>query len=161
MFLFEPIQKLESLSATLPVPESGVAAFSPFAFSPDGKYIAGRYEENAKSIIGVFSRETKTVTSIKAPDGGDILPSDWNSLDWIDGARFIVWDETRATAYIHDVAAVETREVPGIQGPCDIRVVEEGKAIIVNRTRAESDIWMLTLGTIDNRPSTPETGSAP
>ncbi len=161
MLLFEPNQTLDSLSAPMPVPESGVAGFIPIVFSPDGKYIAGTLVDNTKSVIGVFSRETQSVIRIKASDGGDLPRSGWYAFDWIDETRLIGWDGARAMAFIYDLAADETREVPGIEGPCDIRVVENGQALIVNRTREESDIWMLTLGTIDNRPVANESERAP
>jgi WD40 repeat protein len=161
MMLYKPNQTLESLSAPLPVAESGVAGFMPVAFSPDGKYIAGTLGDTVNFVISVFSCETQNVTRVKAADGGIVLRTGWESFDWIDENRLIGWDRERETAYIYDVAADETREVPGIQGPCDIRVVESGQALIVNRTREESDIWMLTLGTIDNRRMANESGSAP
>jgi Tol biopolymer transport system component len=161
MFIFEPTSSLESLSDPLPVPESGIANFDPIAFSPDGKYIAVGSLTGAKPMVGVFSLETKKVTQVKTPGGGNVFMTQFSGGDWIDGNRFIGWNEMRATAYIYDVEKDETREVEGIQGPCDIRVVEEGKALVVNRTRQESDIWMLTLGTIDKQPAIPKTGEKP
>ena len=94
---------------------------------------------------------------IKAADGGEIGDSTRNSASWIDENRVIGWDAKRATAYIYDVATEETRGLPGIRGPCLICVVQGGKAIIANRRRVESDIWMLTLGTIDNQPKLTDT----
>ena len=161
MLLFEQTQSLGSISTPLPLPGSEVAGFKPYAFSPDGKYIAGSMDNSRKERIAVYSLVSKKVIPIKAPDGGEIDASGWGSPSWIDGNRFIGWDLTRATAYIYDVAADETRELPGILGPCDICVVQKGKALIVNRTRAESDIWMLTLGTIDNQKVLREAGSTP
>jgi hypothetical protein len=124
-------------------------------------YIAVYSLTGANSAIGVFSLETKKMTQVKTPGGGNVIMKQFGGGDWIDGNRFLVWDGMRATAYIYDVEADETRKVAGIQGPCDIRVVEEGKALVVNRTREESDIWMLTLGTIDNRPAVPKPEEKP
>ncbi|MHC5110476.1 MAG: hypothetical protein ACYTHJ_11430 [Planctomycetota bacterium] len=39
-----------------------------------------------------------------------------------------------------------------MQGSCEIRVVEDGAALVANRVREESDIWMLTLGTVAAAP---------
>jgi len=94
------------------------------------------------------------VTAVRAPDGGNILTSLISGMDWIDEHRLLLWDEKRNTAFVYDVKADATREVTGIRGPCDIRVVDSGAALIVNRTREESDIWMLTLDTIEDKPLT-------
>ena len=68
MMLYKPNQTLESLSAPLPAPESGVTGFSPAAFSPHGKYIAGMLVDNMIPVVSVYSCETQNVTRIKAAD---------------------------------------------------------------------------------------------
>ena len=57
MLLFEQSQPLESISAPLPIPDSGVAGFSPSAYSPDGKYIAGWIDENRKEMPSLTAQK--------------------------------------------------------------------------------------------------------
>jgi len=151
--LYELEQPLASLTEPLSEPTTTVNDFSPFRFSPDGRYLTGTLTESmSKGGLGVLALETKKITLIRVPDGGTILTFLKSGMDWIDDKRFITWDEKRDTAFIYDVETDATHEVTGIRGPGDIRVVEDGAALIVNRTREEADIWMLTLDTIEETP---------
>ena len=69
-------------------------------------------------------------------------------MDWIDEHRLLLWDEKRRSAFIWDITTGSAREVPGVPGPCEIRIVDAGRALVVSRLRSESDIWMLQLGTV-------------
>ena len=160
--LFELAQPLASLSEPMPMPKTTIEDFVPGSFSPDGRYLAGYCTGDSKyGIASVLTLETMDTTPIQAPDGGDLLLSQQATINWIDATRFILWDMKRSTTYVYDVVAGEAREVKGLQGPCDIRVVENGAALIVNRTREEADIWLLTLATVDDTPPSSETLQTP
>jgi len=152
--MYELDQPLASSSELPTTPTGTLSEFSALRFSPDGRYLAG-YSTGSPEYgsIGVVDVKTMEMTRVRPPDGGSISLSKQSKLDWIDDTRLIAWDQTRSTTFIHDVATGTTREVEGLQGPCDIRVVEDSTALIVNRTREESNIWMLTLGTVGDLPA--------
>jgi len=145
MVLFDLSHPVWSFDAPIPVPEPVLAGFSPYRFSPDGRLIAG----HSSGWFGVYDLQTRDVTPLHAPDGGGIYVTQDSGFDWVDGNRLVVWDEKRAVAFVCNVQAGTTETLKGLDGPCDIRVVEQGRTLVVNRLRAESDIWMLRLGRVE------------
>ncbi len=131
----------------IPIPQR--SDFAAWDFSPDARHLAGN---GVFGELQLYDVESQEITRVAAPDGGDMLVSQVAGMDWIDNNRLIVWDEKRDAAFIFDRTTDTSHVVSGIKGPCQICVVEGGKALVVNRLRAESDIWMLRLETI-NEPS--------
>ncbi|MGD2109347.1 MAG: protein kinase [Phycisphaerae bacterium] len=150
MALFELDRPLSSIDVPLPVPESTLTGFVPLRFSPDGLRLAG----TSNFIVVIYDVQSGDLSPLYGPGMGEVQNSQASSFDWIDNTRLIVWDEKHASAFICSVDSGTARPLPELQGPCGIRVVDEGRSLVVNRLRAESDIWMLTLGHVTEQPGT-------
>lgn len=67
-------------------------------------------------------------------------------LAWLpDSRRVVYWDFARSTAVVSDLDAHETKDLPGIPGPSELRLSADGRTLMQNRTIFEGDIWLLTL----------------
>jgi Tol biopolymer transport system component len=149
--LDRPISEIED---PLPIPKSRAPSFDPVRFSPDQRWIAGSTDaaKTFNPVAGLYDLQTGTITVLQAADGQALECSyDAPGMDWIDEHRLLVWDEKRRSAFIWDIRTGSAREVPGVPGPCEIRIVDAGRTLVVSRLRSESDIWMLQLGDVDER----------
>ena len=151
LVLLDLNRPISEIDEPLPIPKSRVKSFSPMRFSPDQRWIAGS-SDAAKTFnpaASIYDLQAGTVTILRATDGQPLESSDHApGMDWIDEHRLLLWEEKRRSAYVWDIRTGSAREVPGVPGPCEIRVVDAGRALIVSRLRSESDIWMLQLGTV-------------
>ncbi len=161
LILFELDRPISEINTPLSVPDGTLLDFSPLRFSPDARWLAG----SSSYMVAVYDLKDKSLIAVHAPDGGELLVSQDGGLDWIDENRLLTWDEKRDKAFICDVKTGNTKVLEGLEGPCDIRVIEGGHALVVNRLRKESDIWMLRLGRINDSsdglpPDSPSTTAA-
>ena len=65
---------------------------------------------------------------------------------WLpDGRRILGWDGAGDKAFLWDTQTQSRVRVPGIPGPCEVVLAADGRTLLINQTKTESDIWMLTL----------------
>ncbi len=146
--LDRPISEIDE---PLPIPAPRVKSFSPIRYSPDQRWIAGSTDaaKTFNPAAGLYDLQTGAITVLRAADGQPLECSDHApGMDWIDEHRLLLWEEKRRAAYVWDIRTGSAREVPGVPGPCEIRIVDSGRTLVVSRSRRESDIWMLQLGTV-------------
>jgi hypothetical protein len=145
--LDRPIAEIED---PLPMPLERTMGFSPVRYSPDQRWIAGMSDmgDRKESAVGLLDVQTGAATIFRLSDGEtfESLRAGRAGMDWIDERRLLIWNNKRRTATIWDTSTGSAREVPGVPGPCEIRVIEAGQALILAKTVDESDIWMLELG---------------
>jgi eukaryotic-like serine/threonine-protein kinase len=145
--LDRPISEIEE---PLPLPATRTPRFSPVRFSPDQRLLAGWSSgaNRLRAVASLYDLQTGEITILQTPDGQ--VFETWgmgsSDMDWIDEHRLLVWDDRRRSAVIWDIRTGSAREVPGVPGPCELRVIDAGRALIVSQQRTESDIWMLQLG---------------
>ena len=103
-----------------------------------------------RPIASLFEIQTAAVTILKTSNGQIFECHGLGSgdMDWIDEHRLLLWDEMRRSTFIWDIATGSAREVPGIPGPCELKVIDAGRGLVVDRQRTESEIWMLQLGEV-------------
>ena len=151
LVLFDLDRPISEVEDPLPIPKNRVPSFTPIRFSPDQRWIAG-YTDAEKTFnpaAGLYDLRTGSVTVLRAADGQPLECNDLaTGMDWIDEHRLLLWEEKRRSALVWDIRTGSAREVPGVPGPCAIRIVDAGRALVVSRQRTESDIWMLQLGTV-------------
>jgi len=151
LLLLELDRSISEIEDPLPIPKSRAPSFSPIRFSPDQRWIAGSTGgANAfNPAASLYDMQSGTVTVLRAADGQPLECSGAApGMDWIDEHRLLLWEEKRRSAYLWDIRTGSAREVPGVPGPCEIRIVDAGRTLVVSRLRSESDIWMLQLGTV-------------
>jgi len=149
--LNRPISEIED---PLPMPKNGTPGFSPIFFSPDQRWIAGSTDtaRTFNPAIALYDLNAGAMTVLRDADGQPLECSDHApGMDWIDESRLLLWDEKRRAAFVWDVETSSAREVPNFPGPCEIRVIDGGRALVVSRQRSDSDIWMLQLGDVDQK----------
>ncbi len=152
LIVLELDRAISEIDEPLPIPENRAPNFSPVRFSHDARWIAGTTFDSGtfNPAICLYDLQTGALTVLRTPDGqalesfahGDTL------MDWIDEHRLLFWDEKRRSAFIWDIKTSSARAVPSIPGPCEIRVVNGGRTLVLCRYYTESDIWMLQLGTV-------------
>jgi len=147
--LDRPISEIEE---PIPLPEARTPSFFPIRFSPDQRWLAGTSStaDMSKAVASLYDVQTGAITILRAPDGQVFEGQGvgFNGMDWIDEHRLLLGDERRRSTYVWDIRTGSAREVPGVPGPCDLRVIDAGRGLVVRRLRSESDIWMLQLGTV-------------
>jgi Tol biopolymer transport system component len=144
--LERPISEIED---PLPMPTNRVKSFSPIRFSPDQRWIAGQTDaaKTFNDAAALHDLQAGRVTILRAGDGQPLeVSGNAPGMDWIDEHRLLLWEAKRRTAFIWDTTTGSVREVPGVPGPCELRVIDGGRALILSRDRTESDIWMIHLG---------------
>jgi len=153
LLLLELERSIFEIEDTVPISGSRAPGFTPVRFSPDQRWIAGltSVARTFNPAAGLYDVKADTVAVLRAEDGQPLECSEpLPGMDWIDEHRVLLWDEKRHSAFIWDIRASSAREVSGIPGPCELRVIDAGRALIVSRLHEESDIWMLQLGNADN-----------
>jgi len=116
-------------------------AFDPRDWSPDGATLGGITFTAHGPVAATCDLATGRVTpreSFRA----------WNlfGIAWLpDGRRFLSWDFTRNATLLQDLDGRNAKEVPGVPGPCELKVSPDGRTLMVARTILDGDIWLLTL----------------
>jgi Tol biopolymer transport system component len=114
-------------------------------WSPGGRWLVGGGYGPAGEDVGVL-HDLQTGESLLL-QSSETAYHDWDgSAAWLDEGRFLFGDRRLGGVHVWDVAEGTSREVIGVPGPGVIRVIDDGRALIINRSRDESDIWMLRLG---------------
>jgi len=139
----------------LPMPLEKIRGFSPVRYSPDQRWIAGMSDADdlVESAVSLFEVKTGAVSVLRMPDG-EVFESfrlGQAGMDWIDEHRLLVWDGRRQAVFVWDTTTGSAREIPGVPGPCEIRVIDAGRTLILSKPQEESDIWMLQLGDLDRK----------
>jgi Tol biopolymer transport system component/predicted Ser/Thr protein kinase len=150
--LDRPIPEIEN---PLALPAARTPGFSPVCFSPNQRWLAGTSDTGDifNAAISLYDTQSGATSVLRSPDGKVVegLAIGLGGMDWIDEHRLLVWDKRRRSAFVWDTQTGSAREVPGIPGPCDLRIVDNGRALFVSRWRKESDIWMLQLGEVGEK----------
>ena len=116
-------------------------AFDPREWSPDGSTLGGITFAAHGPVAATCDLATGRVTpreSFRA----------WNlfGIAWLpDSRRFLSWDFTRNATLVQDLDGRNAKEVPGVPGPCELKLSPDGRTLVVTRTILEGDIWLLTL----------------
>jgi len=146
LHLDRPIPEIET---PMPIPDSAAANFFPIRFSPDQRWIAGTLTSTDRfnPSASLYDLQTGSVSILRAPDGDvfECLESGDSGMDWIDEHRLLLWDEKRRSAFVWDIRTGSAREVPDVPGPCEMRLIDDGRTLVIRRERTEADIWMLQL----------------
>jgi Tol biopolymer transport system component len=129
--------------AIRPEIEAAAGDFFPLSWSPDGSRIAGRRITEDRPAI----YDPGTDKLVPQVDRGGRDFGKWESgAVWLpDGRHILAWDGGRNVATLWDAVAQEARDIPGIPGPSDAALSDDGRTLILNRQIADGDIWMLTL----------------
>ncbi len=147
--LDRPVPEME---VPLSLPAERTRGFGPVRFSPDQRWLAGwsNTSNRLRPVASLYDLQTASITVLQTPDGRVFETKGMGSsdLDWIDEHRLLLWDEKRRSMFLWDIRTGSAREVPGIPGPCEFRLIDAGRTLVVSRERAESDIWMLQLGDV-------------
>jgi hypothetical protein len=114
--------------------------------------IAGPWSPDAKSIGGfAFTAQglipaTYTLASRRVAQHQRLGASVAFGWEWLpDSRRILYWDVLRNTAVVSDLDARETKDIPGIPGPSELKLSGDGRTLMVNRMILEGDVWLLTL----------------
>lgn len=143
-------RSLGEIEEPMPMPKNITLGFTPVRYSPDQRWIAGMSDMDSReeSAVGLLDVQTGAVSIPRASDGQvfESLRLGRAGMDWIDENRLLIWDGRRQSAFIWDLTTNSAREVTGVPGPCELRVINAGFAMMASKTFEESDIWMLQLG---------------
>jgi serine/threonine protein kinase len=116
-------------------------AFDPRGWSPDGTTIGGITFTPQGPVGGTCSVKSGLVEHHEPMRAWNLL-----GIAWLpDSRRVVSWDFLRNAAVLSDVDARETRVLPGIPGPCELKLSRDGRTLLINRTLPEGKIWLLTL----------------
>ncbi len=81
---------------------------------------------------------------LNEPDGRPFAIG-WEAGTWLDDERYVFWDIERRQFFLADAGTGTTRVFEGVEGRANIRFAQQGRVMIANRYRTESDVWLLTL----------------
>jgi len=115
--------------------------FFPLWWSPDGKLILGYSTTPQGNRGAIYSVATGRVDMAQGARS-----SLWQGPTWLpDGRRFLAYDGESDKAVLMDAQTRSRVQVLGIPGPCELGLTADGRTLLINQTKIESDIWMLTL----------------
>ncbi|HEX6851298.1 MAG TPA: protein kinase [Candidatus Polarisedimenticolaceae bacterium] len=125
--------------------ETSAGPFYPAAWSPDGSRITGFSITPRGNVAAVYTPATDRLELQRDPEGRDF--GHWaGGAVWLpDGRRVLSWDDRRDVAILWDAEARRILDLPALPGPSDMDLSADGRTLVLNRSIAEGDIWMLTL----------------
>jgi len=137
-------EDLDGLEAPLePIPLAGTRGLSGAILSPHDRLIASTMFDPLGEVgVAIFSFETGSKRFLQHADGGYVRTS---RTRWLDANRLLFWEDELDSAMLWDSERNEIRPLERIPGPSEIAATPDGRTLVVNRTRHESDIWLLTL----------------
>jgi serine/threonine protein kinase len=140
-----PESGLEGVTAPCELrPLPGTNTFACLYWSPDGLWAAGGMPLDYS--LALYSSEDGTLSPVERD--GKPVPSGGGPT-WIDSDRLLIWDPDRDTAALFDRRTREIRPVPGVPGPSQFAVGDDGTALYMSQVQHESDVWLLTLEDTD------------
>ena len=137
---------LDGVEAPLiPEPVENGDGLWPWELSPNGRRLTVAINVgHGVTTPGVYDLASAKVQRLNEPDGRPFVIG-WESGTWLDDERYAFWDIERRQFFVADADIGTTRVLEGVEGPANVCFAQQGRVMIVNRYRAESDVWLLTL----------------
>lgn len=132
------IDALEGPIAFEPIMEETL--FSLAEISPDGRWMTGFDASSGMRLT--YDSQSGKVKRVQL----DGEPRTVGGTDvWLDEGRILTWDLARDSAVAWDVETHVSTVVENLPGPSNFLVLQSQDALLVNRIRTDTQIWMLTL----------------
>jgi len=128
---------------TLPLPaDYPVSTFSPTAWSPNGRWIAGVEDDGAgrTESFAIYDLENKSLRRLDL--GAEGLQQLDTIAGWLSDSRSLVL-QTAAGMAIHDTVAGTTRLILGGHPAAYVDLVRNGEVLMVEHEVLDSEIWLL------------------
>ncbi|MEX2663568.1 MAG: hypothetical protein WD227_16675 [Vicinamibacterales bacterium] len=130
------------LTRSEPLPDTPNAQFVPRSWSPDGKWLAGAPWGVAASGLYVYSFADQRLHDLNVPA---------QTSAFIDDRRILFIDEADAVGIV-DIVTRSVRHIGRLPPPADpdgartetVSLSNDGRFMLVYRTRVESDIWQMS-----------------